>query len=412
MLDQCIIKLSTPIRVKPEIFGNAQFKIDDWLAFTNADEGLRHRKSSDDREPRYHSWYDIFADRALRVYTRSRLPGSENRKDQVVYQIDINPGKILWGHNGRPLQDDRELCFALMVARHALRGILLDPSQASHLIPGLVDRSTSHWHKIEIAMNLRDPGHVVLDLMERMRTPRIRSKALYFDHTTCLKGTAVEMKAYDKLEHMKDKHKNKKGDLEVGDDPVTRLELVLKKEKAAHFDFLPEEERPRIKMIRGKPRLGGFNLDHLKAAHRDYFSDLKGIYHASRGEEDKNNAGFGALLAAIALRWDIPVPEILDLYLTVGKRSSIGSMRDDIERFTSQSSVVTAEELLSDEAYSNQPIVTVRGLGGCDFYVQHYGDDTIYNDDFDEGADRSIREVYMASRATSKLDPSTVQTWW
>ena len=406
MLDQCSISLRHEIPVNPEIFTNPHFLIHDFLHFSTASPRSKRRRVEEETETKTSGYFEIYADRALAVHTRqSELGGSTH---QVISRIDLNPGKILRGHNGRPVTTDLEVCRVLTVVRHVLSGIVLNPADAVKLIPGIDEKNSSHWHHVEIAMNLRDPGQRVHKQMHQMRSPHIRRKSMHFeDHTTCLKGEKIDLKAYDKLKQMQSKH-TKRG-LEDVADPITRLEVVLKLNKfPGAFDFLPEAERPHTSNLDHKQRLLSFNLDHLKAAHRHYFSDLKGIYHAAKDVSDRSTAGFGATLAAISMRWQLPVPEILDLYRqTSGKapgsiESTCREMRKQIERFLAESSIVTAEELLSDEAYRKQPPVDVKGLAGhAASYAKHFALDL----DFD------ICKAYSSKRSGSKLDPDTSLAW-
>ncbi len=182
------------------------------------------------------------------------------------------------------------------------------------------------------------------------------------------------------------------------------MEVVLKNIKTTDFRFMPQSERPSVKTIEGKQKLVAFNLDQLKAVHRHYFSGLKAVYHAATKDGDRNNAGFGAVLAAIAQKWDILVPEMLDVYRQTARKSESASraMRGEIERFIAESSVITAEELLSDEAYLSQPAVVVEGVTGCEFYARRHNL---------LSADPDILACYSAKRTGLMVDPVTTMPW-
>jgi chromosome segregation and condensation protein ScpB len=69
-------------------------------------------------------------------------------------------------------------------------------------------------------------------------------------------------------------------------------------------------------------------------------------------------------------------------------------MRNKIERNIEKSSMLTADELLSDSANRNQPIIDVKGTYGVgELFVQHYGIDSIRDFAIDPHADRQIKEV-------------------
>jgi hypothetical protein len=401
MIDQSIIRVSNGPLVRPEAFTDDDFKINDLIPIGSRNTSKKVRIKDGVRLVSHSTSIDILPDKALKIFTRSPDGGAPDPERQRIYEIHLNPSKILRGHNGGTIQSDREVALALTVVRHILAGVVEKPKQATRLIPGLPGRS-SYWASIEVAMNLRDPEGAVWAHMQRMRTARIRKNALYFENTVCLKGTGLELKCYDKLAHLKGKNRGRVPD--VADNRVTRLEVVLKKDKMIAFDFIPKAERPSIQSFEGKQKLVAFNLDQLKAVHRHYFSDLKAVYHAATKDGDKNNAGFGAVLAAIAQKWDIPVPEMLDVYRQTAHKSESASraMRGEIDRFMSASSVITAEQLLSDEAYLSQPAVVVEGVTGCEFYARRHNL---------LSADPDILNCYSPKRTGRKVDPVTTMPW-
>ncbi len=427
MLDQCIITVPNGPLVKPEIFADEHFKIDGWLEF-HAVSNSSHRKWHRDGHLISGKWnFDLFGPRFLRF--RTKHVGT--RKDpyrQVIDQIELNLAKIAHGHNAIPIRHEQELCGLLILVRHVLSKVLVDPAKASMLIPGLVKNSLSHWSKIEIGAHIEDPGQTVFKLMHRMRSTRAR-KLEFFDNTVRLKGTNVILKVYDKPVEMVAKKQAAKKDLRPSTgEPITRLEVELTNKKAATFNFLPEDQRPLIRQEDKKQYLEGFTLEQLKAIHRDYFSELEGVYHARKKPGDGDQAGMAAVLAAVHLRSGMPVEHLLDVYVELGmrdkkkpqtheeeKKAKIRArqdMRNLIERFLEDSSTLTAEELLSDEAFRSQPIIGVDGrYGSGEYYIQHYGIKSIWEFAHDPHADRQIKEVYMAHNS-KRIHPVTELTWW
>ena len=77
-------------------------------------------------------------------------------------------------------------------------------------------------------------------------------------------------------------------------------------------------------------------------------------------------------------------------------------MRGKIERFIAERSEITAEELLSDEAYSSQPPVVVNGVTGCEFYARRHNL---------LSADPDILASYSPKRTGRKVDPVTTMPW-
>jgi len=427
MLDQCIITVPNGPLVKPEIFTDEHFKIDDWLEF-HAVSNSNNRRWHRDGPLRSGKWnFDLFGDRELRFRTKH----VSTRKDeyrQVIDRIELNLAKIAHGHNAIPIRHEQELCGLLILVRHVLSGVLVDPSKASILIPGLVKDSGSHWSKIEIGMHIKDPGRSVYNLMQRMRSTRAR-KLEFFDNTVRLKGTNVILKVYDKAVEMVAKKQAAKRDLHPStDDPITRLEVELTNKKAASFHFLPEDQRPLIRQEDNKQYLEGFTLEQLKAIHRDYFSELKGVYHSRKKLGEGDQAGMAAVLAAVHLRTGIPVEHLLDIYVELGmrdkkkphthdeetkaKKRARRDIRVLIERFLEESSTLTADELFSDKAYRSQPIIGVENCYGAGkFYIGHYGISSIWEFSNDPHADRQIQDVYMAHNS-KRIRPVTELTWW
>jgi hypothetical protein len=95
------------------------------------------------------------------------------------------------------------------------------------------------------------------------------------------------------------------------------------------------------------------------------------------------------VLAAIAREHDIHPQAIYDLVKSCSGKpaDTCRNIRRQMERHLEQASELTAEELLSDEAYKTQPIVKVKGFSGCRFYVKKYGWDEI------EEAEEALKEV-------------------
>ncbi len=276
MLDQCTINVTNGPLVKPEIFTDENFAIDGWLQFAGVNDSCYRKWDKNGPIHKRTQSFDLFGQRILRFRTK-HVGTRKNPYQHVIDRIELNLAKIAHGHNAIPIWHPQELCGLLILVRHALRGVLIRPEEASTLIPGLVDGSRTNWHKIEIGMQIKDPGQAVYRLMSRMRSEHARKLEL-FDNTVRLKGTQTIIKVYDKPTEMVSKKICTKANLEPSTDhPITRLEVELWGKKAASFDFLPDEERPLIRMEDGKAYLEGFTLDQLKAIFRHYFAGLKGI---------------------------------------------------------------------------------------------------------------------------------------
>jgi len=113
----------------------------------------------------------------------------------------------------------------------------------------------------------------------------------------------------------------------------------------------------------------------LKAIHRFYFSNLKAVYHVAAEQGALPEHSYAAALAAIARDHEIQPQEIYDSLLAYSgkKEDTCRDIRRKMEWHMAQASELTAEKLLSDKKYRNQPEVSVTGLDGCRFYVKLYG---------------------------------------
>jgi hypothetical protein len=228
---------------------------------------------------------------------------------------------------------------------------------------------------MELAMDIRDPGLAIRRHMERMRSPAVRRKPTFYANTTLLDGKDVKIKAYDKIAQMKDRQKTPRKNIEVGFDPITRLEVRLKRDKLTDFAKLDRKDTPAVTKIAGRNRLTGFTWGQLKAIHRGFFSDLRAVYHVAAEKGSRVEKGYAAIFAAIVREHDIDPDSIYELLKSYGGKgdTTCRKIRSEIEWFVGQGSELTAEELLSDENYDNQPGLHVSGLNGCQFYVNHYG---------------------------------------
>jgi len=391
MIDEAIIAvLPEQIQIKSHLVEDEAPVIDDWLFQMRCRRENNAKKTEKGMEPVYHSQFDVFADGALRVYTRSAEHRDTNRSEQFIYLIHLNLRKILWGHNGINIQDGDDLCNALLIVRHALQRLLLHSEDASKLIPGLTENRISYWQSMEVAMDVRDPGEVIRRRMEWMRSPAVRRKPVFYKNTTLLDGKNTKIKAYDKFAQMKDRHKTPRKKIDVGIDPITRLEVKLKKKGLTDFTKSALIDTPAVAEIAGRDRLVGFTWAQLKAIHRSFFSDLRAVFHAAAVKGSRPEKSYAAVLAAIAREHDICPDSIYDLLKSYGGKGdpTCRKIRSEMEWYIGQGSELTAEKLLSDENYRNQPGAHVVGLSGCRFYVNRYGWSEI------EEALPEVRRVY------------------
>lgn len=394
MLDQC--KISTVgdrVQIKPEVLTQDDCLLDGWLKCQRRGRDQYAKHAPGEETLRYHSNFEVFADRALVVNTRSRPSSGPDQRTQYVYAIDINLRKILHGQNGIPITNDSDLCAAILIARHALSHLLMKPEQASDLIPGLGANAFSYWRKLEIALDIHDSGFAVRNQMRYMKSPRITVPAVQYSDSVRLKGTNLELKAYDKIKE-RDKRFGKKNNITTpSTKDITRLEVVLPK-GIIPTGFPSHRETIRLTKFGSQLRLTGFTSDDLRAIHRTYFNEVKGVYHAKAEKGSGSISGYAATLAALALEFNIPLHTIRARLENEGGRSKGSTRKTELQMldFMAQSSELSADTILSDQAYESPPIIGVSKLEGCRFYVEHYGISNIYENAaavFDVYSDKS-----------------------
>ena len=382
MIDEAAIAvLPDRIQIKPFLIEDETPILDDFFLPMNYKRSNDAKKTDNAMYPVYQSRFDLFADGALRVYTRSAAREETNRAEQFIYRIELNLRKILWGHNGRTISDGEDLCHALLIVRHALKHLLVRDNEASQLIPGVERYKNSYWQSMEVAMDVWDDCLAIRRRLEWMRSPSVRRKQKFYKHTSLLDGKELDLKVYDKLEQMRDRHNMPIKKVKVvGDVPITRLEVALRRRKMTDFLNLDPDMIPAMTKIAGKNRLTGFKWDQLKSIHRHYFTNLKSVYHVAAEKGAPAEHSYAAVLAAITREHDIHPQAIYDLLLAYSGKpgDTCREIRRKMEWHISQASELTAEELLSDEAYRNQPEVFINGLCGCRFYVNSYGWNKIY----------------------------------
>jgi hypothetical protein len=377
MIDEAAIAvLPDRIQIKPFLIEDEAPSLDDWFLPMSYKRSNDAKKTEKAMYPVYHSSFDLFADGALRVYTRSAECEETNRSEQFIYRIELNLRKILWGHNGRTIADGEDLCHALLIVRHALKHLLIRDNEASLLIPGVSGNETSYWQSMELAMDVWDHCLAIRRRLEWMRSPSVRRKQKFYKHTSLLDGKELDLKVYDKLEQMRDRHNvpNKKIKI-IGDDPITRLEVALRRDKLTDFQKLDPDMIPAMTKIAGRNRLTGFKWDQMRAIHRFYFSNLRAVYHVAAKKGAPTEHSYAAVLAAITREHDIHPQAIYDLLVAYSGKPSdtCREIRRKMEWHIGQASELSAEDLLSDEAYRNQPEVVIKGPDGCRFYVKNYG---------------------------------------
>lgn len=401
MLDQCIIRVvGDRVQVKPDIISSNDFLLDGWLKCQRSSRDHDAKHAPQEMGLRYHSSFEIFADRALVVHTRSRESKSPDRTKQYVSKIEFNPSKILHGQNGITISDSRSLCAAITIMRHAMAHLLVNPDDVSTLIPGLTKRKSSFWYELEIALDIKDPDSAILKQVQYMQSPYIRNPSVVYPESVYLNGTSLKLKAYDKIEERGKRFGKKSNKVQSSADNITRLEVELRNGTIPN-GFPDHRSTIRLTEIHGHKRLTGFTWEDLRAIHRTYFGGIKGVYHAKTDKSCGYNTGIAAAMAAIAKDHNIPTREFrqaLEQYGGKSKESSRDTEKKML-KFMEHTSEIEADTILSDEAYEHPPLTAVSDLEGCRFYVELYGLDHIL------GTSDKVLDVYTQNTDTNVFTP-------
>jgi hypothetical protein len=95
----------------------------------------------------------------------------------TVDKITFNPGKLVFGHNGRALTVE-DFQKALSILLQYVTVLLKDPADFIHVIPGISDDSGAWWSSLEIPFQVADPDGHLLQAFMNAKHPRIRKPAL------------------------------------------------------------------------------------------------------------------------------------------------------------------------------------------------------------------------------------------
>jgi hypothetical protein len=287
--------------------------------------------------------------------------------DFRLRRVELNPGCILYHHNGLLLTTD-QVVTAFTIVCEKIQPLLANPDDTALLIPGCHRKSPSYWSAIEIDMHLHDPEGTLLLALRNARHPAIRKKATVFEGESITLGTRrgeLMINLYRKdIEMARDLEKF---DIE---DPnqVLRVEVTLRKQKLLHY---LGDEGNTAKLAshhaRGKsspqPRLVRFRASQAMKAHMQITSELRGISQVTAKRDLPGDDKTGRLVGLIARHTSTPVETLLDLYRLrfSPARNTMTRMRFAAIHELSLATDETAA-LFTDERYANQPVISIPQL--------------------------------------------------
>lgn len=287
-------------------------------------------------------------------------PGSDGRSD---INVEFNPGKVLYGHNGRILTYDEILNAFSIYITHARR-ILEDADDWIDLIPGIRTGGSGSWTRLELPHHYSDPVGFILAAFRHFHHPNIRTQARHWPDSIELGGKRANLqfsiyrKATEMLAHNK---KLPERLLSLYGD-ILRLEVRIKGKKLV--EYIGHDDN--IVVIEGKERVVSFFPEYISRGRRTAFGELQNVWHSDELPELTGQlAPLGSLLAQVASDScvDIPLP---DLVRNLGFYCRIDSKRDTIRTIRSAGSVemshrctLTFESIFSDDACNSQPSIAI-----------------------------------------------------
>lgn len=121
-----------------------------------------------------------------------------------ITSVEVSLPRILFGHNGRLIQDEQSFIAAMVWLNYFLRSILDPLPPNDGLIPGLSARTPDcHFTRIDLCWHLPGTSGVLASLGNAQHE-RIRSLPSFIrGETVSLRGSFLQIVAYDKVREMR-----------------------------------------------------------------------------------------------------------------------------------------------------------------------------------------------------------------
>ena len=308
---------------------------------------------------------DVLSYRGIRV--QLEIPDSisaRNGEALAKTTIEFNPGKCLYGHNGRMLTLT-EFLDALATLVTCLTPLLHDPKDWVDLVPGLRAGSPAYWHYMEVPFQCRDVNGALLNRLRHGYHPSCKQvrhwpNSIEFGS----RKSGLQLSIYSKSDEMVSRNRldlSKRSDVT----DILRLELRMRASNGSKADrlikYLGSESNTAL--IDGVKRLVKFFPYDLVRAFRTVFGGLQGIYLSGPCEEGAKRplplVALGRMLAQVAAgdqRSQFPFPALLNTirHYTGASSETIRAIRKAGLARLSQNSTVTPEDLFSDHAFATQ----------------------------------------------------------
>jgi hypothetical protein len=120
----------------------------------------------------------------------------------MIKSITANLPKILWGHNGRCIQNEAEFFLALTLLRHLVQNFAR-PEDFPRILPGIGHGNRGYIALVEITVQIADPGSRVLLASHSARYPKSQKpNGIYHGESTKIHGHEHSFSFYDKRKEM------------------------------------------------------------------------------------------------------------------------------------------------------------------------------------------------------------------
>lgn len=283
----------------------------------------------------------------------------------IVHSINFNPGKLIYGHNGRILTE-AEFLLALSILIELVKPLLHEPDDWIHIVPGLHVNSRASCNSIEIPFHVIDADGEILKAFSDAKHRDIDLPLIYKcqNQGICFSNSVGDLiiRIYRKdIEMKKKRRQNVKGP-----QPVLRIEVRLEGEKLKKY-FHAGEWRP----IEGTSRLVSFRPVPIQQAYFEVIAEFAGCYYrvpAADGAD--SNDKVGRMAGWVAKQTGLSIKDQFDYYqkrfLGGNKKESVSNAKSTfhIAARDEQSllSPVKLEELFSEAAWLSQPVIEVPEL--------------------------------------------------
>lgn len=292
-------------------------------------------------------------------------PGSDGCSD---INVEFNPGKVLYGHNGRILTYDEILDAFSIYITHA-RHLLEDADDWIDLVPGIRTGGSGRWTRLELPYHCCDPVGFILAAFRHFHHPNIRTQARHWPDSIELGGKRANLqfsiyrKATEMLAHNKKLPERLLS--QYGD--ILRLEVRLRGKKLVKY--IGHDDN--VVVIEGKERVVSFFPEYISHGRRTAFGEIENVWHSDEIQELAGQlAPLGNLIAHVASdpRCRRSFPELvrnLAFYSRVGsKRDTIRTIRGAGASVMSRRSTLHFDDLFGDAASNSQPSIAIPEIEG------------------------------------------------